>query len=147
MNYFKLIMLAIGSVIAFILAWSIQGIRYERDIANMKAQAATEQAQAVAHAKQESELLQAKKDEALDAANKRAKINESRAAGAQSVVDELRSQLDAAGRENNPFNANPNYGSTLTTVLGQCTAELVTLAKAADGHASDSLMYQQAWPK
>lgn len=37
--------------------------------------------------------------------------------------------------------------ATLHTVFGACTAALEGMAAAAAGHASDSLMFQQAWPR
>lgn len=37
--------------------------------------------------------------------------------------------------------------TALTEVFGECTAEVEFLAGEADRHASDSLMYQEAWPK
>lgn len=39
------------------------------------------------------------------------------------------------------------YAHSLADVLGECTAEYIKMAKSADGHARDSEMIYQAWPK
>lgn len=39
------------------------------------------------------------------------------------------------------------YAATATDVLGECAARYTDVAGKAQGHASDSLMYQQAWPR
>ena len=44
-------------------------------------------------------------------------------------------------------NASREYAATVTALLDQCQAAHRELAAAADGHATDSLMLQQAWPK
>ena len=39
------------------------------------------------------------------------------------------------------------YAATANNVLRECTNRLTELAREADRHASDSLMFQRAWPK
>lgn len=39
------------------------------------------------------------------------------------------------------------YAHSLADVLGECAAEYIKMAKSADGHARDSEMIYQAWPK
>lgn len=43
--------------------------------------------------------------------------------------------------------AERQYASTVTALLDECQAAHRELAAAADGHAADSLMLQQAWPR
>jgi hypothetical protein len=37
--------------------------------------------------------------------------------------------------------------AALSAVFEQCSSRYIELAQAADGHASDSLMFQESWPK
>lgn len=39
------------------------------------------------------------------------------------------------------------YARAVADILGQCGAELIDVARAADGHAADALMLHQAWPE
>jgi hypothetical protein len=48
------------------------------------------------------------------------------------------------GADSSTVTERPN---PIADVLGQCSAELVRMAGAADAHAADALMLQQAWPK
>ncbi|MGV1045458.1 hypothetical protein [Limnohabitans sp.] len=43
--------------------------------------------------------------------------------------------------------ASREYAATVSAILDQCQAAYRELAAAADSHAADSLMLQQAWPK
>jgi hypothetical protein len=51
---------------------------------------------------------------------------------------DLSSASDASARK---------YAAALSDVFGECTAKYSEVARSADGYASDSLMYQQGWPK
>lgn len=139
----------LGACVAFGGAWNIQKWRYEEKISSMKAEYAVAQANAVAKARQESESLQAKKDEALNAATKRANQNAAAAADAKSLVDGLRIQLETASRElsSYPERTQFEYYRTQSELFQQCARRLAELAEKADGHASDAVMLQQAWPK
>lgn len=46
-----------------------------------------------------------------------------------------------------PLEAVRLYAATATAVLDDCQRAYRGMAQAADGHASDSLMYQAAWPQ
>lgn len=89
------------------------------------------------------------KDDALKNANDRAQIND---AAGDLLADELvslREQL-AADRTQLPSVSLAScraHAATLNTIFGECAADAGRLAKEAAGHASDSLMYQEAWPK
>ena len=67
----------------------------------------------------------------------------------RATADSLRNQLAASRRDLSSATADAarQYATALSDVFAECTDRLTELAKAADGHASDSLMYQQAWPK
>jgi len=46
-----------------------------------------------------------------------------------------------------PIEAVRLYANTAAAVFDQCQRAYQGMAEAADGHASDSLMYQAAWPE
>lgn len=71
------------------------------------------------------------------------------AAAARTQSDGLRRDI-AAVRSVLPSlaaDAVRQYAATATDVLGECADRYTDMAAKAQGHASDSLMYQQAWPK
>lgn len=71
------------------------------------------------------------------------------ATAARTESDGLRDDL-AAVRSQLPSlaaDAVRQYAATATDVLNDCQRNYQELAAKADGHASDALMYQQAWPK
>lgn len=45
-----------------------------------------------------------------------------------------------------PNDASTVYATTFAGLFRECQSAIVPLAKAASGHAKDSLMYQQSWP-
>lgn len=59
--------------------------------------------------------------------------------------DELASLSDRLSRAS--VDSLRKYAATASRILAECTNQLTEMARAADGHASDSLMLQQAWPK
>ena len=71
------------------------------------------------------------------------------AAVAVARVISLRDQLAVTNRDLPSYTAHAcsEYAATANTVLGELSAEAVGLAKEAQGHADDSLMYQSGWPK
>lgn len=92
--------------------------------------------------------LQKAKDDALTAANERAKTAEAAASAARAVGDRLRHDLantDSVSRAS--LDSLRSYTTTLRAVFGECTAEVERLAGKADGHASDAMTLEQAWPK
>ena len=58
-------------------------------------------------------------------------------------------QTDSGGSELPPAVAGPviEYTNPLADLLGQCSRELVELARKADGHAADAVNLRDAWPK
>jgi biopolymer transport protein ExbB/TolQ len=71
------------------------------------------------------------------------------ALAARSTADGLRDDLAAAQRDlsRSSIASCRQHASTLNTVFAECTRSVEGLAGAAQGHASDSLMLQDAWPK
>jgi hypothetical protein len=93
--------------------------------------------------------LQKEKDDALIEANKRAMAAKAAADKLAAVNRGLRNDL--ADQRSNLSTASlaavRQYAATANAVFGECSAEVERLAGEAAGHASDSLMYQTAWPK
>ena len=79
----------------------------------------------------------------------RATQNRIAADRARAERDGLRNQI-ASARSAIPHAAEAAiraYAAAATDVFDQCTARYIDVAAAADGHASDALMLQQAWPQ
>ncbi|MBP7483939.1 MAG: hypothetical protein KA781_01370 [Aquabacterium sp.] len=114
-----------------------------------KIERAAETLKAVAQARAQEQAHTQKVQEALNAANTRAKKSQAAAAAARRVADSLRDDLDTA-RANLPgasCASTRDYTSTLQAVFGECAREVERLAGSAQGHASDALTFEQAWPK
>lgn len=87
--------------------------------------------------------------DAQQAARKRENLLQSQLAtlrvSADSLRDDLstyRSQLPGASCD-----AVRKHASALNTVFGECSRAIEGLAGKAQGHASDALMLEQAWPR
>lgn len=91
---------------------------------------------------------QHQKDEAVNAANERSKLAEAAASSARAAGNSLRDDLAQARRDLSraSLDAARRYAAAVNSVFDECSAEVERLAKAADGHASDTLTLQQAWP-
>ena len=113
----------------------------------------SEQSQAVAKATKEAlekyAVMERKKQEALDEANRVAQRNAAAAAAARADADRLRNDLTAAtGSVPTATVASlRNYTTTISSVFAECVREIEDLAKTADGHALDSRTLMGAWPK
>jgi hypothetical protein len=94
-----------------------------------------------------TKAFQLKKDEALHAANLRAKKAMGDAAAVRAVNDGLRDQLSAADVSRASLSSLRLYTTTLSAVFGECTRSVEGLAGKATGHASDALTFEQSWPK
>ena len=62
--------------------------------------------------------------------------------GLRNDIENIRAQHAGATAD-----ARAKYEATVGAVLGDCARRYSEVAKAADGHASDSLKLQSAWPK
>lgn len=75
--------------------------------------------------------------------NERAAINASVANDSlRDTIGELREQVATVSTT-----VRIEYAHSLADVLGECTTEYLKMAKSADGHARDSEMIYNAWPK
>jgi len=141
--------IAAGVVIGFLAGYIINGWRYDAKIATMVADNATETATAVEVAMQQTVDMQRTKDAALRKANDQIKRNNVAADNARSELIRLHEQQReaAAAMSTATREALNNYTTTLSTVFGECTTSLEAMATKADGHATDSLVLSNSWPK
>ena len=74
---------------------------------------------------------------------------ENDAANANSVVASLRDTIDAgvAKLPGESAAAASQYAATAAKLFLACSEALTDVSRHADGHASDSLMLQEAWPQ
>lgn len=139
----------VSAALAALAAWQVQDWRYGAQIFEIRYRQADSNAKAYGRALAVGADRQRKKDEALNAANQRAQrlalASADLGAAAQRLRDELaaaRSRLPDASCE-----ATRAHAATLQRVFGECTAEYRAMAARAAGHASDALMFDQAWPE
>lgn len=139
----------VAGALAFGAAWQAQGMRYGKQIADMKTQQAQQLANARKQALDDFTRMQGAKDAAIEAAEKRAQTNAARAAAARADADSLRAQLagvpariaaatDAAVRD---------FANVASDVLGACIREYQGVAAEAEQHASNVRLLIEAWPK
>lgn len=149
MIYQYLATFLLGAAMAATGAWKVQSWRYGEQIASMKQEASEATTKAVKAAMEKTQVDQKRKDDALIEANKRAQYNAAAADSARRAAVSLRDELAAAraSLSSATVDAARNYAATLSDVFGQCVDEYRGLAEKATGHASDSLTYQNAWPK
>lgn len=107
---------------------------------------------ATARANEEARKLeqqrQRRSDDAQRIATQAAQRDRVAVAAARAERDGLRDTLDAieqSARESH--DAATRNLAAVRAVFDRCTAEYLRVAEEAAGHARDSLMYQQAWPK
>lgn len=110
------------------------------------------QTAAIAKANVESfkttERLQRNVDEASTLAATRAADDRARAASADRAISGMRNTLDATQRHaQESLAAASATVSAYRAVFESCTAEYRAVGAEAAGHARDSLMYQDGWPK
>lgn len=94
-------------------------------------------------------LRQSRVQEATNAQRKRESVLRRTAADTRSELDRLLDSLNRPSTSDvpsSPPDAVSKRIATLETVFGQCARQLADMAEVADRHASDSLMYQEAWP-
>lgn len=140
-------------------AWTVQGWRYESrisDIQRTHAQAAiasqSTHIQALEQAREQTEKhMQDAHQAAQDAA--------SRVAAADRDLRRNRTELDrlrdairarpatACAVPDIATPASPSPVDAAGDILGECAAALTDVARAADGHASDTQQLIDAWPK
>ena len=121
---------------------------YNKGIA---AQKAVDQAQAMKDmeiAKQKTQDLQSKLNEANHALLKAQADLFTLATSNRNSVSQLRQQLDTYnGNMSNYPSSAANRITTLSSVVEECSARLVEVANAADTASAQVIMFQAAWPK
>ena len=138
----------LGAAIAATSAWSIQGWRLGGQISAIQAQHAAERAQAQADTRAKEIAFNQKLQDAQNEATKRETKLRADAAAARRTADGLRGTLYdfRASLPNASTSALIARADTAAELLGACVSEYRGVAEAADRHAGDALMLQQAWP-
>jgi hypothetical protein len=141
-------------IIAALVGLAALGIHkynaYQQDIGEARVQAAwTAERLAQAEAKRAREIqFQKEKDDAIAQAAKNVQVATAAAAAATQssrvLDDTLKAILARSGSDS--VEANRKYTATIAAVFADCKDKYRELGREAQGHADDSLMYQNAWP-
>lgn len=137
-----------GAVIAGVLAWNVQGWRYDAQISKINAHHASESAKAEANARAQEASFNQQLQDAQNAATKRETKLRADADAARRTVDGLRGTLYQfrASLPNASSTALIARADTAAELLGTCIDEYRSVAQSADRHASDAMMLLEAWP-
>ena len=138
----------IAGAVAATGAWQVQGWRLGNEINGLKAQHAAESAKAQADTRAKEIAFNQKLQDAQNEATKRETKLRADAATARRTADGLRGTLYEfrASLPNASTSALIARADTAAELLGACVSEYRGMAEAADRHAGDALMLQQAWP-
>ncbi len=138
-----------GAVLAGVLASQVQAWRYDAQIADTASQHATALASANQKALDDTIKMQRTKDDAIKAAEQRAKTQAAAAANARADADRLRAQLDGvpASLASATDGAVREYASAASVVFARCVGAYQELAGVADGHAADVRLMLESWPQ
>ena len=100
-------------------------------------------------ARADTARMQKEKDDAESKAAGRLVLQARAAAQLRAERDGLRDDLTATRLRlrDAPVEAVRQYATAATDVFEQCAARYSDVAGAADGHSSDTLKLQQAWPR
>ena len=143
--------LAVGAV----LAWGAQGWRMAEQVQagktaleTLRREHAESLTRATAGALNATLKWQKVKDDAIDRAQQRAKIQAASATAARRERDSLRNTIAAASLRlpDATPSACTEYGAAVSGLLNQCAAAYQELAAVADGHVSTIRLMQDAWP-
>ena len=138
-----------GAALAAVMAWQVQAWRYDAQIADTAAQHAVALASANQKALDDTIKMQRTKDDAIKAAEQRAKREAVNAAALRSERDGLRAQLAATTvlLPSASCSSVREYTATLNGLFDQCAGAFEDMAGKAAGHAADSRLMLEAWPK
>lgn len=138
-----------AGALAFVGAWQVQEWRYEAQIADTASQHAIALASANQKALDDTIKMQRTKDDAIKAAQDRAKREAANAVAARSERDGLRAQLEAATVQLSSASCPSirQYATTLTGLFDQCAGAYQDMAGQAAGHAADSRLMLESWPQ
>ena len=134
--------------IGFAGGWQTQAWRWDAQLSKLHAQHASESAKAEAATRAQEASFNQRLQDAQNAATKRETKLRTDAATARRTADGLRGTLYEfrASLPNAPTSALIARADTAAELLGACVNEYRGVAEAADRHAGDALMLQQAWP-
>lgn len=129
-------------------AWMFQGNRYEAELGKLRTEYAQAQFRALEKAHAETIRLQSRKDEAERLAAVRQSALARDLAASRDALGRLSHTADGAlRRAGDTHEACLATAAAQGTVLNQCSARLVEVAGAADGHVSDIQTLTDSWPK
>ena len=144
----QLIIAGVLAAAGFGSAWMVQEWRYEKTLSDIHAEQALALAAAESKAHETTIRLQKQVD---DAARKHAsRVADLRrdAAGSRSALLGLSHAADQAlRRAEDSHAACLADASTLTVVLGKCSAELQDMAELTDGWHNEAMTLREAWPQ
>ena len=142
-------------VIALLVAGCAFGVHkyntYQQGIGAARVHAEWDQANQVAEDAQRAREIQfqKEKDDAIAQAVRSAQVANAAAASATQSGRVLQSTIETlvarSGADN--VDANRKYTAALAAVFQDCSNKYRELGREAQGHANDSLTYQNAWPK
>lgn len=144
-----LIFAGVAAVAGFTGAWTYQSARYERLLTTQQTEYLKRDFKALEIAHADTIRLHEQAAKAASAATTRQNRIAADRDRLRADVDGLRDELTAS-RLQLPDASCPSvrdHAAALNNVFGQCAAAIEGLAGKADGHASDSLMLQEAWPR
>lgn len=138
-----------GAILAGVFTWKVQGWRYDHQITSLQAKYQAEVQAANDRALAAERMTNQRLAEARNAAAKREQDLRRDGDALRDAADRLREQAAAARRDLPTATADAarNTAAAATAVLESCVREYQALARAADGHASDTLTLQQSWPR
>lgn len=138
-----------AAIVAGIATWQIQSWRYEAQLSQLREHHTAEIQAANDRARQIERDMNQRLTEARNAAAKREQ--DLRRAGdiLRDQFDGLREQTEAIrrGMPTATVDAARDAAATATALLESCAREYQALARAADGHASDTMTLQESWPR
>lgn len=138
-----------GAFLAGLLSWNVQAWRYDAQISSIQAQHATALASANQKALDDTIKMQRTKDDAIKAAEQRAKTQAANAAVLRTERDGLRAQLAATTVQLPSASCTSvrDYATTLTGLFDQCAGAYQDMAGQASGHAADARLMLESWPQ
>lgn len=138
-----------GLALAAVSTWHVHAWRYDAQISSIHAQHSRALADAHQKALDDTIKMQRIKDDAIKAAEQRAKREAVNAAALRSERDGLRAQLAATTVQLPSASCSSvrAYTATLNGLFDQCAGAFEDMAGKAAGHAADSRLMLEAWPK
>jgi len=142
--------IGVGILLALLAAvWKVYHTGYTAGDTAVRAEWQAESIKAEKKARDDEKRLAKQTQEAIDAARTRENRQKLDADRARAESVSLRDELATARRDMPSASCTSirEHAAALNDVFGQCAAEIERLAATADGHASDALMLEQAWPR